>query len=100
LPMALGGPFNRPKFVIPAGVVGELDHRIEFDDELREIRATRDPYVAARAYYLRKRQAEIDALHGRGNSTVPAPTSSDPTPAPTSPAAAEDRPPGPNFTRQ
>lgn len=104
LPMALGGPFKRPEFAIPVAVLSELDHRIEFDDELSQIRATRDPYVAARTYYLRKRQAEIDALHGRGDSTirvtVPAPTSSDPTPAPPSPAPAEDRPPRPNFTRQ
>jgi phospholipid-binding lipoprotein MlaA len=104
LPIALGRSIARPAFMIPIAVLGELDRRIEFDDELREIRATGDPYVAARAYYLRKRQSEIDALHGRGDSTirgtVPAPTSSDPTPAPTSPAAAEDRPPGPSFTRQ
>jgi phospholipid-binding lipoprotein MlaA len=104
LPMALGRSIARPAFMIPIAVLGELDHRIEFDDELREIRATRDPYVAARAYYLRKRQAEIDALHGRGSSTVrgtvPAPITSDPTPAPVSPAAAEDRPPGLSFTRQ
>jgi len=94
LPLALGRSFSRPEYVIPMAVLGELDHRIEFDDELSEIRATQDPYVAARTYYLRKRQAEIDALHGRGDSTigitVPAPTSSDATPAPTSPAPAQD----------
>jgi phospholipid-binding lipoprotein MlaA len=104
LPMALGRPINRPKFAIPAAILGELDHRIEFDDELRKIRATGDPYVATRTYYLRKRQAEIDALQGRGDSTiratVPARVSSDPTPAPNSPAPAEDRPPRPNFNRQ
>lgn len=104
LPMALGGPFRKPKFAIPVAVLGELDHRIEFDDELREIRATGDPYVAARTYYLRKRQAEIDALHGRGNSskrvTVPAPPSSDPTSAPASPAPTEEISPRPSFTQQ
>jgi phospholipid-binding lipoprotein MlaA len=104
LPLALGRSFNRPEFVIPVAVLSELDHRIEFDDELSEIRAKRDPYVAARIYYLQKRQAEIDALHDRGDSTipatVPAPTSSDPIPAPTSPAPAQDLPPGPSFTGQ
>ena len=93
LPMAIGGQFNRPEITIPVAALSELNSRIEFDDELREIRATRDPYVAARSYYLRKRQAEIDALHGRGDSTVPvivpapvpAPASSDPAPAPESP---------------
>jgi phospholipid-binding lipoprotein MlaA len=81
LPIALGGPFRSPKFAIPVAVLSELDHRIEFDDELSEMRATRDPYAAARTYYLRKRQAEIDALHGRGDSTIrPAPASSAPAP--------------------
>ena len=70
LPMAIGRSFSRPEFVIPAGILGELDHRIEADDELSKIRATGDPYVAARTYYLNKRQAEIDALHGRGASPV------------------------------
>lgn len=69
LPMALGGPFRKPKYMIPAAILGELDHRIEFDDELRKLRATGDPYVAARTYYLQKRQAEIDALHGRGDTS-------------------------------
>ena len=96
LPTALGR-YSRPKFVIPAAILGELDHRIEFDDELSKIRATGDPYVAARTYYLQKRQAEIDALRGRGDSTnrvtVPAPASSGPTPTPTPPAPAQDRPP-------
>jgi phospholipid-binding lipoprotein MlaA len=97
LPMAFGRQFTRPEFAIPIAVLSELDHRIEFDDELRAIRATRDPYVAARTYYLQRRQAEIDALHGRGDTTipvtVPAPASSDPAPAPTSPAPAQDPPP-------
>jgi phospholipid-binding lipoprotein MlaA len=83
LPTVLGSRFTRPKFVIPAAILGELDHRIEFDDQLSAIRAAGDPYVAARTYYLRKRQAEIDALRGRGSSTVqatPAPASSGPAP--------------------
>lgn len=99
LPFALGRKFNRPEYMIPIGVLGELDHRIEFDDQLREIRATQDPYVAARKYYLQKRQAEIDALRGRGNSTikvtVPAPASSNPAPAPTSLEPIRDRTPNP-----
>jgi phospholipid-binding lipoprotein MlaA len=70
LPMALGRPFSEPIFVIPAAVLNELGDRIAFDDELRAIRAQRDPYVASREYYLRKRQAEIDALRGHGDSTI------------------------------
>lgn len=87
LPMALGRRFTKPEFVIPIVVLNELNKRIEFDDELRAIRATRDPYVAARTYYLQKRQAEIDALHGRKDSIgvkVPAPISNEPASAPTS----------------
>ncbi len=34
LPVALGRKFNRPEFVIPVAILSELDHRIEFDDEL------------------------------------------------------------------
>jgi len=98
LPLALGRRFSRPAFMIPVAILSELDHRIEFDDELSEIRAAGDPYVAARTHYLQKRQAEIDALHGRGGSasgaTPPAPTSLDPTPAPTSAATAQDLPQG------
>jgi len=104
LPMALGGLFTRPEFVIPVVSLNQLNSRIEFNDELSKIRATWDPYVAARNYYLRKRQAEIDALHGRRSPiirvNVPAPASSHPTPAPTSPAPAQDRLPTPIDTRQ
>jgi len=103
LPLAIGRSISRPEYVIPVAILGELDHRIEFDDELRQIRATADPYVAARTYYLRKRQAEIDALRGRRDSTIPVTvptTSSDPTPAPASPAPGLDRPPEPSFTQQ
>ena len=100
LPLAIGRQLQRPEFVIPVAVLTELDHRIEFDDELRAIRATKDPYVAQRIYYLRKRQAEIDALHGRKAATngpaVSAPASSIPLPEPTLPAPAQNPPPGPN----
>lgn len=90
MPMALGPPFSRPEFAIPAAALSELDDRIEFDDRLREIRETRDPYVAAREYYLRKRQAEIDALHGRGDGTVP-------VIVPTTPAPEAVEPPTPSV---
>jgi phospholipid-binding lipoprotein MlaA len=100
LPIAIGNQFSRPEYALPVAALSELNSRIEFDDELRQIRATRDPYVAARSYYLRRRQAEIDALHGRGDGTVPvtvpAPASSHPAPAPTLPAPAQNPPPRPN----
>jgi phospholipid-binding lipoprotein MlaA len=105
LPVAVGGFFTRPEFGIPAGVLSSLDYRIEFDEELRAIRASKDPYVAKRTYYLRKRQAEIDALHGRKPSAPPvtAPASTpNPAPAPISPApgqsgSREQKPPNPGL---
>ena len=104
MPLALGRKFSRPEFAIPVAILSELDHRIEFDDELSEIRSTRDPYVAARTYYLKKRQAEIDALRGRGDSTIqattPVPASGDPAPASISPAPADDLPSKPDLTGQ
>ncbi|WP_293868163.1 MULTISPECIES: VacJ family lipoprotein [unclassified Sphingomonas] len=62
---AIGAPFNRPAYSVPATVLGTLDRRIEFDEDLRRIRdETENPYVSRRTFYLRKRQAEIDALKG------------------------------------
>jgi len=97
LPIAIGKQFSRPEYALPVAALSELNSRIEFDDELRQMRTTRDPYVAARSYYLRRRQAEIDALHGRGDGTVPviapAPPSSRPATVPTLPAPAQNPPP-------
>jgi phospholipid-binding lipoprotein MlaA len=97
LPTVVGNRFRDPKIVVPIWVLSELGRRIEIEDELSEIRVTQDPYVAARTYYLQKRQAEIDALRGRGASTtgpiVPAPASNDPAP-PTAPAPVQDPDPG------
>jgi len=85
LPTIVGSNFRDPKIVTPIWVLKELGRRIEIDDELRETQATRDPYVTARTHYLQKRQAEIDALHGR-KPPVPTPTSSGPAPTLTPPA--------------
>lgn len=66
LPVAVGKPFNNPFYAFPAGVLSSLDDRAEFDDELTRLRTqSNDPYAALRAYYLNRRQAEIDALKGR-----------------------------------
>lgn len=66
LPGIPNSPFAGPSWAVPAGVVHTLDQRVDFDDELARERATDDPYTARRDYYLRSRQAEIDALHGKG----------------------------------
>lgn len=65
MPLYLGAPFNKPVFNIGTGGVHMLDRRAEFDDQLNQLRAARNPYIATRSYYLWRRQAEIDGLHGR-----------------------------------
>jgi len=72
LPMGIGTPFNKTYYTLPNGAIRSLDRRVEFDCQLKVIRSSSDPYAAARAYYLDKRQAEIEALHGRGSGAAPA----------------------------
>ncbi len=68
LPVAVGQPFTSPTYTAPAGILGALDHRSEFDDTLKDLHDNSpDPYAATRAFYLRRRQAEIDHLHGRND---------------------------------
>lgn len=64
LPVAVGKPLSSPAYNLPTGFLHALDKRVEFDRELSEIRGSTDPYVAAREYYLKNRQAEIDGLRG------------------------------------
>ncbi len=69
LPITLGQGVTDPKFAIPAGVLGALDHRAEFDETYKAIdTAPGDRYGNARDFYLQRRQAEIDRLHGRGKA--------------------------------
>jgi phospholipid-binding lipoprotein MlaA len=66
LPVAVGKPFTSPTYTVPAGVLGALDHRADFDEVLHDLHDNSpDPYAASREFYLRRRQAEIDHLHGR-----------------------------------
>ena len=62
----VGRTLRRPQVAVPVGVVRALDYRIEFDEHITEVNeGTGDPYTAAREFYLRRRAAEIEALHGR-----------------------------------
>lgn len=63
VPLVAGKPFNTPYYALPKGGLSALDERAEFDDELKEIRESGNPYAAQRTYYLNKRKAEILALH-------------------------------------
>lgn len=78
LPTAVGKPFTGTTYTIPSSVFRSLDHRVKIDDKLKEIKASPNPYSAARDYYLAQRQAEIDQLRGRGGSAVALPATTPP----------------------
>jgi phospholipid-binding lipoprotein MlaA len=66
LPLSVGGPFKRLAYTLPVGVLSALDRRANFDEQLHKIRDdSADPYVAARRFYLERRQAEIDGLRAK-----------------------------------
>jgi len=65
VPTAVGKPFNDPTFALSKGALSSLDERAQFDADLKKLRTAPDPYSAQRAYYLQRRQAEIDVLRGK-----------------------------------
>lgn len=66
LPSVVGAPFNDIKFTLPAATLSALQGRIQIDEQLNALRnQSNDPYIDARDFYLKRRQAEIDALRGR-----------------------------------
>ena len=65
LPFALGQKFFKPAYVIPATILNQLGERAAFDETIVAIRKEDDPYTVYKTLYLKQRQAEIDALHGR-----------------------------------
>lgn len=66
LPLGVGKPFNNPYVTVPIVTLSVLDERAEFDDEIQALRKSNaDPYATMRDYYLKAREAEIEALHGR-----------------------------------
>lgn len=71
LPLAVGAPFDRIAFAASTGAVSALDRRVAQDDRLKTLRdESSNPYTAIRDFYLRKRQAEIDELRGRGHAPI------------------------------
>ena len=63
LPAVIGKPLDRPYYAIPSNVVDSLNDRIDFDQQLNEMRnLSNDPYVAGRELYLKQRRAEIAAI--------------------------------------
>ncbi|WP_332787596.1 MlaA family lipoprotein [Sphingomonas sp. GB1N7] len=89
LPIAFGRRITKPQFAIPFGVLGVLDHRAEFDETLHTLHDNvPDPYANTRAFYLQRRQAEIDHLRGRAiNNSSPM------SEAPTGPIRLKSKPP-------
>ncbi|WP_235188300.1 MlaA family lipoprotein, partial [Sphingomonas sp. FUKUSWIS1] len=72
LPTAIGSPFTDASYTVPAGVLGALDHRADFDETLKCLHDdVGDPYASSRAFYLHRRQAEIDHLHRRPPAPPP-----------------------------
>lgn len=75
LPTVAGAPFNRPAYSLGSGALKAIDERLERDDMLTTIQEDcPDPYAAERTWYLEKRQAVIEGLHGRTvdlNSKLP-----------------------------
>lgn len=69
LPLAIGSPFNRLTYTVPTSTVNALDRHAAFDEQMQAARASDDPYVARRAFYLKTRQDEIDGLRGRPTAT-------------------------------
>ena len=68
LPIAFGSRVTKPYVAVPLGVLGALDHRVEFDETLHTLHDdVPDPYANTRAFYLQRRQGEIDHLRGRSN---------------------------------
>ncbi|WP_150291702.1 MlaA family lipoprotein [Sphingobium estronivorans] len=70
VPFMIGKPFTEPKYMIPATILNQLGERAAFDETIQNIRDQADPYSAYRDLYLKQRQAEIDALHGRTGEGV------------------------------
>lgn len=72
LPFAVGKPFSELAYVVPTTTIRLIDERAEADEAIQETAdGPRDPYNAVREDYLRKRQAEIDALRGKVPEPAP-----------------------------
>ena len=91
MPFAVGGPLLHPAYVYGGFVVRSLDDRVENDELFKRIDEESNPYASYREFYLKTRQAEIDALKGKV-APVPEDTTAPPQvtpalePAPAPPA--------------
>lgn len=67
MPFAVGGPLKHPAYVYGGFVVRSLDDRVENDALFKRIDEESNPYASYRQFYLKTRQAEIDALKGKAD---------------------------------
>lgn len=65
LPTAVGKPFTDPIVAISKGALSSIDERVQDNEILTQVQQSDEPYTTMREYYLKKRQAEIDALKGK-----------------------------------
>lgn len=92
LPIAIGDPFDRFEYQLPAEVIGGLDQRVENDAALNAILdSAADPYASLRSVYLQNRAAEIAEVKGKAPAQTP--LLDDPLTDPE--AAPGDAPPAP-----
>ena len=70
VPALVGKPLTKPAVAIPMTIVSQLGERAAFDEEIGRIRDTDNPYATYRELYLKQREAEIEALHGRTTAGV------------------------------
>jgi phospholipid-binding lipoprotein MlaA len=59
-------PLKNFYYVTAAGVITELDYRVDIDAGVERVRKTGNVYASYRQAYFRSRFEEIEALHGRG----------------------------------
>ena len=87
LPVSIGKPFNRPAYGATTLTFRSIDERAEADERLSKLRTgSSDFYRALRDDYLKNRQAEIDALHGKHGKAADPQPAPDGAPAPDQPA--------------
>ena len=59
-------PLKNYYYVTSAGVITELDYRVDIDAGVERVRKTSNVYASYRQAYFRSRFEEIEGLHGRG----------------------------------
>ncbi len=59
-------PLKNYYYVTAAGLITELDYRVDIDEGVERVRKTSSPYASYRQLYFKSRFDQIEGLHGRG----------------------------------